>query len=150
LGKIASGIGTPLTIDDATQSKLFGIYALVEREGHAFPVEVQYEKLPLFCTHCKCLGHSIQLGSSTTQQGPRDIQRKAQNTILNKHSLPHKKYVPVFESQEGEGEFPASTTDPGRVEETSAQDKVETSTQDKVEFLAKDTNQTVENLNLGS
>lgn len=120
-------------------------------------MEVQYEKLPLFCTHCKFLGHSIQhckkLSSSTTHQGPRDIQRKAQNTLLNKHSnpsasLPHKKYVPVFESQEGKGEFPASTTDPGRVEETSAQDKVETSAQDKVEFLAKDTNQTVENLNL--
>lgn len=74
--EIASGIGTPLLIDDATKTRLFGIYArilvdvdmsgklfdsvLVEREGYAFSVEVKYERQPLFCSHCKILGHSIQ------------------------------------------------------------------------------------------
>jgi len=33
---------------------------LVEREGYTFPVEIQYERQPLFCSHCKTLGHSIQ------------------------------------------------------------------------------------------
>lgn len=71
--EIASGVGTPLLIDDATKTRLFGMYArvlvdvdmsgklcdsvLVEREGYAFPVEIQYERQPLFCSHCKTLGH---------------------------------------------------------------------------------------------
>ena len=76
LFEIASGVGTTLIIDDATKSRLFGIYArilvdvdmsgklfesiLVERDGYAFPVEVQYERQPSFCTHCMFIGHSIQ------------------------------------------------------------------------------------------
>jgi len=74
--EIASGIGTPLAIDEATQSRLFGHYArvlvdvdlsdtlfefvLVEREGYEFPVTVEYERKPVFCLHCKMIGHSIQ------------------------------------------------------------------------------------------
>ena len=74
--KIASGIGTPLAIDEATQSRLFGHYArilvdvdlsdtifesvLVEREGYEFSVTVEYERKPAFCPHCKMIGHSIQ------------------------------------------------------------------------------------------
>ena len=34
---------------------------IVEREGHALTVMVQYEKYPQFCAHCITLGHSIQL-----------------------------------------------------------------------------------------
>ena len=61
-----NGVGTPLLIDDATKARLFGIYAwvlvdvdmsgklydsvLVEKEGHTFPVEIQYERChtPIF------------------------------------------------------------------------------------------------------
>lgn len=76
LYEIASGLGTPLTIDEATQNKRFGLYdrvlldvdlseklfdsVMVEREGHAFPVSVQFERQPQYCAHCKLLGHSIQ------------------------------------------------------------------------------------------
>ena len=40
-------------------SKLFES-VIVEREGYAFSVEVQYEKHPPFCSHCKFLGHTAQ------------------------------------------------------------------------------------------
>ena len=59
LNKIANAIGTPVDLDDPTRSRAFGHYArilvdidlskrafdeiLVEREGYAFKVEVQYE-----------------------------------------------------------------------------------------------------------
>jgi len=73
--EIASGLGTPLIIDDTTLNRRFGLYArvlvdvdlseqlfesiIVEREGHILSVMVQYEKQPSFCTHCKMLGHDI-------------------------------------------------------------------------------------------
>jgi hypothetical protein len=81
--EIASGVGTPLLVDAATKSRLFGIYArilvdvdmsgklfnsiLVEREGFSFPVEVQYERQPLFCSHCK--NHNKRRGFK--QQAPK-------------------------------------------------------------------------------
>jgi len=76
LFEIASGLGTPLTIDKATLSRKFGLYArvmvdvdlssqlsdsvVVESEGFALPISVQYERKPLFCVQCKMLGHSTQ------------------------------------------------------------------------------------------
>jgi hypothetical protein len=72
---IASGLGTPLSLDTATQQRTFGHFArvlvdinlaeelhyriLVEREGYAFFADVDYENLPYFCEHCCCVGHSI-------------------------------------------------------------------------------------------
>jgi len=32
---------------------------LVEWEGFAFKVEVQYECRPLFCHHCNVIGHNV-------------------------------------------------------------------------------------------
>lgn len=34
---------------------------LVEREGFAFFVRLEYEKLPPFCSHCQYIGHSIDV-----------------------------------------------------------------------------------------
>ena len=75
LREIASAIGTPLLIDSATQNRVFGYYArilvdmdlskqiynevMIEREGYSFPIEITYERLPSFCTHCKNIGHHI-------------------------------------------------------------------------------------------
>lgn len=39
--------------------KLFDL-VMVEREGHAFNVVMQYEKQQLYCAHCKILGHNVQ------------------------------------------------------------------------------------------
>lgn len=33
---------------------------MVEREGHAFNVVMQYEKQQLYCADCKILGHNVQ------------------------------------------------------------------------------------------
>ncbi|XP_019447270.1 PREDICTED: uncharacterized protein LOC109350495 [Lupinus angustifolius] len=70
---IAGGIGAPISLDDATNNRAFGHFArvlvdmdlkselpnqiLVEREGYAFFVELEYEKLPQFCTGCQTIGH---------------------------------------------------------------------------------------------
>jgi len=75
LREIASAVGTPLLIDNVTTKPIFGHYArilvnmdfsrnffyeiVVEREGYAFPVEVVYERIPDFCTHCQTIGHDV-------------------------------------------------------------------------------------------
>jgi len=75
LCEIASAVGTPLVLDNATQKRLFGHYArilvdidfskrifyeiIVEREGGSYPVEVVYERIPDFCSHCQTLGHDV-------------------------------------------------------------------------------------------
>jgi len=104
--EIASGLGTPLTIDDATVNRRFGIFArvlvdvdlsqqlfdnvIVEREGHALSVKVQYERQPSFCMHCKMLGHDIHNCSKLNTQ--------TKSAELHKES---KKPVPVT-NQKGE------------------------------------------------
>jgi len=76
LREIANAVGTSLLIDNATTNRLFGHYArilvdmdftckifyeiIVERDGFAFPVEVVYERMPDFCTHCQNIGHVVQ------------------------------------------------------------------------------------------
>jgi hypothetical protein len=66
LFKFARAVGTPLLIDNVTKNRLFGHYArvlvdldlsknifyevMVEHEGFPFPVEIEYEGLPYFCT----------------------------------------------------------------------------------------------------
>jgi len=68
-------MGTPLTIDEATQFRLFGTTLefwlmlickgiffnsiLVERESLAIPVKLEYEKHPAYCSHCKVLGDAL-------------------------------------------------------------------------------------------
>ncbi|KAF1886388.1 hypothetical protein Lal_00045620 [Lupinus albus] len=69
------GIGTPISLDDATQGRSFGHFArvlvdinlkgllpdqiLVERDGFGFHVMVEYEKLHNLCTICHSIGHLV-------------------------------------------------------------------------------------------
>ena len=73
--EIVSALGTPISLDAPTRNWAFGHYArilvdidlskrvfdeiLVEREGFAINVEVQYERRPLFCHHCYVIGHNV-------------------------------------------------------------------------------------------
>ncbi|MCH97558.1 hypothetical protein A2U01_0018553, partial [Trifolium medium] len=76
---IASSIGTPICTDAATAKPLFertfGQFVrvlvdmdltqiirykvLVERQGFAFFVDLEYENLPDFCTNCNIIGHHL-------------------------------------------------------------------------------------------
>jgi len=95
--EIASGLGTPLIINEATLNRRFGIYArvlidvdlseqlfelvIVEREGHALSVLVQYEIQPSFCSHCMMLGHGIhnclKLVSQNQTEGTTKVTKQA-------------------------------------------------------------------------
>lgn len=97
LFEIASGLGTPVSIDDTTLNRRLGIFArvlidvdlsenlfesvVVEREEHALSIIVQYEKHPSFCSHCRMIGHTIQncskLNAYNTAKAPIQKIRNA-------------------------------------------------------------------------
>ncbi|CAI8607867.1 unnamed protein product [Vicia faba] len=76
---IASSVGTPICIDlalnkssferpfghfvrvlvDLDVTKEFNYKILMERVDFTFFVDIEYEKVPYFCTFCSCIGHSI-------------------------------------------------------------------------------------------
>ena len=105
LFEIASGLGTPLAIDDATLSKRFGVFArvlvdvdlseqlfesvVVETEGYALSIDIQYEKQPPFCVNCKILGHNLQncrkLNGSNNTKGP--VKLKTRNDLNGKKQV---------------------------------------------------------------
>ncbi|XP_058783409.1 uncharacterized protein LOC131658092 [Vicia villosa] len=90
---IASSIGTPICIDSASSKSAFerpfghivrvlvdldmtkdlSYKILVERTGFAFFVDIEYEKLPDFCSFCTCIGHSID-----------NCKRKEHQSLLGK------------------------------------------------------------------
>jgi len=116
LFEIASGLGTPLTIDEAAQHRRFGIYArilidvdlsekmfetvVVERDDHALSIVVHYEKHPMFCANCRMLGHDIQhctkLNLPHTVAGPVKMHKKPHNVmdiVIEKSGETGKGYV---------------------------------------------------------
>ena len=65
--EITLGLGTPLTIDEATINNTFGRYARIlvdinflSISSKVFYVEVVYEKMPFFCEKYKIIDHSMQ------------------------------------------------------------------------------------------
>jgi hypothetical protein len=75
--EIASALGTPVSLDEFTINCTFGYYArvlvdmdlsrlvfdevIVEREGFAFKIQVVYEWLSEFCSHCQIIWHNIHV-----------------------------------------------------------------------------------------
>jgi len=119
LREIASVVGTPLLIDNATSKRIFGHYArilvdmdfsrklfheiTVEREGYAFNVVVAYEWLPKFCTHCQTIGHDV---SSCRWLYPRkDSIVHKEKIVQGKKPVPTTKqnWVPIKDNPSGIG-----------------------------------------------
>jgi hypothetical protein len=100
LKEIASAVGTPIDIDGPTRNRTFRHYArilvdidlskriyeeiLVEREGFAFKVEVQYERLPLFCQHCYSIGHSVSSCLWLHPQPPKNKNDRGKQIVVDK------------------------------------------------------------------
>jgi hypothetical protein len=98
LKEIASAVGTPIDIDGLTRNRTFGHYArilvdidlskraydeiLVEREGFAFKVEVQYERRPLFCHQCYSIGHNVSTCRWLHPQPPKDKNDRGKQIII--------------------------------------------------------------------
>ncbi|GAU34190.1 hypothetical protein TSUD_162910 [Trifolium subterraneum] len=109
---IVSGIGTPLSLDEATKQRTMGHFArisvdvnlaeelhyhiLVEREGYAFFVDIDYENLPYFCEHCCCIGHSID--KCRKINGNTNGQKKNMDMVVPKK--PNPKFVPKEKNNE--------------------------------------------------
>jgi len=133
LYEIASSLGTPLTIDEATQNRRFGIYArvlidvdlfeklfesvVVEREGHALSIMVQHEKQPVYCAHCKTLGHNLQNCSKLSSLNNVDVMvpKRAQPATNHprtqaKSSFASKAPVGIFEGPDLAGKNLASAS----------------------------------------
>jgi len=108
--EIASGLGTPLTIDETTLNMRFGLFSrvlvdvdmsekmfesvIVEREGHALAIMLQYEKYPMFCSHCKTIGHSLQACSKLNPYKNVQVTKEAQHVhqkAQNNSELPGQK-----------------------------------------------------------
>jgi len=103
LREIASPVGTPLLIDNATSKRIYGHYArilvdmdfsrqlfheiTVEREGYAFQVELAYEWLPDYCTHCHTIGHDVS--------SCRWLYPQKDNTVHKEKIVQGKKPVPT-------------------------------------------------------
>jgi len=119
LREIANVVGTPLLIDKATFRRIYGHYArilvdmdfsrklfheiIVERKGYAFNVEVAYEWLPEFCTHCQTIGHDV---SSCRWLYPwKDNIVRKEKIVQGKKPVPTTKpnWVPIKDNTSGIG-----------------------------------------------
>lgn len=119
LREIANAVGTPLLIDNATTNRLFGHYArilidmdftrkifyeiIVEREGFVFPVEVVYERMPDFCTHCQNIGHAVTACRWLYPRKEKDSN--ADKVVQGKKQVPTKRieWVPLKDNPSGIG-----------------------------------------------
>jgi len=104
LKEIANAVGTPIDIDGPTRNHTFGYYArilvdidlskrtydeiLVEREGFAFKVEVQYERRPLFCHHYYSIGHNVSSFRWIHPQQPKDKDDRGKQIIVVEKAPP--------------------------------------------------------------
>ena len=104
LKEIASAVGTPIDIDGPTRNRTFGHYArilvdidlskrayneiLVEREGFAFKVEVQYERRMLFCHHCYSIGHNVSSCRWIHPQQPKDKDDRGKQIVVAEKAPP--------------------------------------------------------------
>lgn len=54
---------------------------MVEREDFAFKVDIEYERLPSFCSACKSIGHSLgECRHNSSKQSNKDNVKKKVTT----------------------------------------------------------------------
>ncbi|WJX18848.1 hypothetical protein P8452_08607 [Trifolium repens] len=114
---IVSSIGTPICTDAIASKSIFyrtfGQYArvlvdmdlsqtlrskvLVERKGFAFFVDLDYENLPDFCTHCNIVGHYV--GICKNLQNHENVIKNTETKQKAKNKV-EKKYVQTVASLE--------------------------------------------------
>ncbi|WJX25654.1 hypothetical protein P8452_14674 [Trifolium repens] len=102
---IAGSIGTPICIDSITakpmHERTFGQFArvlvdidllqplryklLVERKGFAFFVDLEYERIPEFCTECKVIGHCLD--NCKKWNIPEELRKPAENHLKKKGNV---------------------------------------------------------------
>lgn len=97
--EIANGIGTPISLDEATRSRSLGHFArtlievhlngrlpneiMVKRNDFALFVWIKYENLPTYCSYCQMIGHdqancNHKLGN---QKKPRKERQPRSNAV---------------------------------------------------------------------
>jgi len=140
LYEIAGAVGTPLLIDNITQNRLDGHYArilvdldlskkifyevMVEREGFAFPVSIEYEGLPDFCTHCHSIGYNINscrrlhplraetheqpinVGKKTIDNGKQPVQKQMWKSKDNPEGIGSSKAFASVDSEQQDVSIP--------------------------------------------
>ncbi|XP_019435933.1 PREDICTED: uncharacterized protein LOC109342397 [Lupinus angustifolius] len=100
LFSIVGGLGVPISLNDATSSRSFEHFArilvdvdlkgalpsqvLVEREGFAFFVHIEYENLTYFCSGCQSIGHLIS-NSRRNKEARVDLPRFKKDISLGKN-----------------------------------------------------------------
>ncbi|KEH26469.1 DUF4283 domain protein [Medicago truncatula] len=119
LREISSVVGTPLLIDSVTIKRIYGHYArilvdmdfsrqifheiTVEREGYAFQVEVAYEWLLYYRTHCHTIGHDVS--SCRWLYPPKDNIVHKEKIVQGKKPVPTPKqtWIPTKDNSAGIG-----------------------------------------------
>lgn len=105
LYSIARGIGVPLSLDDATKNKSLGHFArvlvdvditsairnriMVRREGFSFYVDIEFERLPFFCSLCRIIGHSM-----AEYRNSKNKKQKANENCVVISKKPVARYIP--------------------------------------------------------
>lgn len=144
LREISSVVGTPLLLDNATSKRIYGPYTrilvdmdfsrklfheiTVEREGYVFNVEVAYEWLPEFCTHCQTISHDVS--------SSRWLYSRKNSTVHNEKIVQGKKpdpstkqnWVPIKDNPFGIGSSLAFAEPQKNVDSVSTETETRTIT----------------------
>jgi hypothetical protein len=107
---IVSSIGTPICTDaiasksmfertfgqvDLDLSQALRYSVLVERKGFAFFVDLDYENLPDFCTHCNMIGHYVENCKNLQAQdhNKKEVDTKMKSKLEKPKPRVEKRYV---------------------------------------------------------
>jgi len=120
LFSIVSGVGSPICTDASTAKPMFertfGHYArvlvdidlsiplrhklLVERKGFAFYVELAYENVSAYCSHCKAVGHHMDF---CKRLYPEEEARQENTVKKQQNKFPKKVYVQTKDGRVEQG-----------------------------------------------